>query len=369
MKRSVRGRAAAATVRVQAISLHATNTFDIAGRRRWDTINGVKDALTKGNDAKIEELINAGSLLMRPLAEHQNLIDTELAKQESDESLVNFYRRQQTDGEIVEGDEKYVAIPLETREFFDDAGTRKNPNFGKPMNYADRRRIFLLGRTVSAKEVSDPALMVVEARLDQCYNFEALPWQLIEGFALRVRSANADQILLATTRETEWKNGTVESMSELLKALDVTDIESDQSRCEILLSAPEELQKSINDIYGIYGSADWSKLMNDYDRFTIIAADLMSKSDITIGFRDEFLAEGTTPDDMEFESKVMNFWVPKVLEEQWNKFGNGSRVIFGGQLVDRQIWDAEERKMSEETAPQLTATCFAVIPEYKEEPE
>ena len=377
MKRSFRGRVGAATVRLEAISLYATNTFDIAGKRRWEVINSVKNSLEKGNDSKVEELINAGALLMRPLSEQVNLIDQEIFKAENEkdeekkadiQAVVNFYRRQRTDGEVGDGDDRYIIIPLETREFFDDAGTRKNQNFGKPMNYADRRRIFLLGRTITSQEVSEPALIVVEARLDQCYNFEVDPWQQVEGFSLRVRSVKEDLILLSTTRGTEWKTEGIE-LPELLEALDIKEVESEQSRCEILLSAPDEFQLTINDVYKMYGTPEWSKLMDNYDRFHIISADLMSKTPFTIGFRDEYLAEGTVPDDMEAESKAMNFWTGKDQEEAWLKFGNGSRIIFGGQLTDRRLWDEEAGAISEDTGPCLVATVFVPIPEYREEPE
>jgi hypothetical protein len=367
VKKTLRGRAGVATVQVQAVVLGATSTFDIAGPRRFSVINQVKDALEKGDTGKVDSMINGNQVIFRHMDEHIALIDAELAKDQPDESLVNVMRRQMSDGEVEDQGEKYTIIPLEGREFFDDAGTRKNPNYGKPMNYADRRRMFLLGRTISKTEVSMPKLMVVEARLDQCYLWDANPWDLVEGFGLRVRESGEVE-KLATTRNTEWKIQSAEQLDELVKELNIVGTDTDKTRCELLLSAPESFQLTITQISEMYGQKPWADLMKDYDRFHIIGGDLLSKSDITIGFRNEFLAEGTEPDNMDYESKSINFWIPEDLEDQWNQFGNGSRVYFGGQLAERPVWDEEAGAISQETAPCLVVTCFAVVPELKEEP-
>lgn len=381
VKKGLRGRTGAAMVRIQAISLYATPIFDIAGKRRYAVINSVKDAVTKGEENVIEELITSNQLVIKPMAEFNSMIDEELAKLEGLDPIedtdriteingnVNFFRRQKEDGTFKDKNKDYVILPLETREFFDDAGTRKNPNFGNPMNYADRRRIFLLGRTVTSKEVGLPTLLVVEARLDQCYNFNAKPWTLVEGFDIRVRrGSTADVTLLSTSRSTEWKVKTEKEMADLLAELEVPNISESQHQVSLLLSGKPYIT-TIDEIWEMYGTAEWTKLMSNYDRFTIVVADLMTKLDFPIGFMEQFLAEGTTPESTAFESKAMNFWVGKDQEDQWKTFGNGSRIVFAGQLVDRNIWDEEAGAISDETAPALAATCFTAVPEYLEEPE
>lgn len=375
VKQSLRGRPGVRTVKIEGVVLGATDIIDIAGGRRFNVINTIKDHLQKGNTGAIEEMLNSNEAYLTPLTQHKESIDAELASlenapddraKETIQGRVNTLRRQEADGSVEDQGEMYVIVPLETRQFFDDAGTRSNPNYGKPVNYADRRRMYIIGRTVEKKEVSLPKLLVIEARLDQCYNWEANHWDIIDGFTLRVISDDEEKAYLRTTRQTAWK--VKDESPELLKELGIEDLNDEESRCHLLLSAPEEFQLTISAVYGMYGKKEWKELMTNWDRFHIIVADLLNKSDITLGFRNQYLGEGDEPDSMEYGSKTLNFWVNEGDEDPWSKFGVQSRVIFGGMLQDRQIWDSEESAMSDETAPCMDVAVFVPIPEYKEEP-
>lgn len=389
VKQRIRGRAVGPTINVEGIVLDASPIFDIAGPRRFRTINTVSRYMQESNDAAIDKLIADGEVIIETREVHNERIDLELTKEKPDTLFVNQMRRQAEDGSVISEGTEYVIVPLETRKFFDQEGKRPNPNYGKPVNYADRRRIFMIGRTVSKDEVGLPKLLVIEARLDQCYNWNIPGWSLVEGFKLRVREEKDEQILLSTTRDTDWKQVTLEDKTEFLQEIKIDDLDSDEARVQLLLSAPEEFQMTIDDIWEMYDLAytdpkdkpatekkkirdakkKWDDLMSNWDRFHIIIADLLNKSNIGLGFRSNFLGEGTQPDSLDLESKSMNFWVDNKHEDYWNSFGAASRVVFGGNLADRPIWDSEEGRMSDTTAPQMDVIVFAPIPEYREEPE